>query len=122
MKIDFIGGFVYVRNNISFCEGQKVDFIGGSVYVRNKLSFREGQKVVTENGVELKYHSDYKKGNIRWFNFQDKDGNFHEFRMMAFPYMHSMRNKIEKRDNLGPIDIRVSMLKSINRELVKLLK
>lgn len=100
----------------------KIDFRGGSAYVRNELSFKFGQKVTTENGEKVSFVGSAKVGNVRWFNFQNEEGRIFSFRMMAFPYMHAMGEKIEVRDNIGPIDIRVSMLKHINRRLTNLLK
>jgi hypothetical protein len=100
----------------------KIDFRGGSAYVRNELSFKVGQKVTTENGQEWFFRRSTKQGKIRWFHFQNKDGRWASFRMMCFPYLHAMGENIEMRDNIGPIDVRVSMVKHINRRLVNLLK
>ena len=100
----------------------KIDFTGASEIVRNEIVFKVGQKVTTENGQEFFFRRSTKQGRIRWFHFQNKDGRWAAFRMMAFPYMHAMGEQISMRDNIGPIDLRVSMVKHINRRLVSLLK
>lgn len=100
----------------------KIDFTGASEIVRNEIVLRKGQKIVTENGVSLQYRDSFRKGRIRWFEFADKDGTVFAFRMMAFPYLHAVQESINRRDNLGAIDVRVSLVKHINRRLVSLLK
>ena len=100
----------------------KIDFTGASEIVRSEILFKKGQKIVTENGEKVSFVGAAKVGNVRWFTFRDEDGRLFFFRMMAFPYMHAMGEKISVRDNLGPIDVRVSILKNINRRLSNLLK
>jgi len=100
----------------------KIDFTGASEIVRSEILFKKGQKIVTENGEKVSFVGAAKVGNVRWFTFRDEDGRLFFFRMMAFPYMHAMGEKISIRDNIGPIDVRVSILKNINRRIANLLK
>jgi len=100
----------------------KIDFTGASEIVRNEIVFNKNQKVTTENGEKVSFVGTAKVGNVRWFTFQNEEGRYFSFRMMAFPYLHAMGEKISIRDNIGPIDVRTAIVKKINRRLANLLK